>query len=161
LTVTLTGANKGLGYETVRRLVERGHTVYPGAHNAERGEAAASELGAQFVQLDVTDDSSVEAAIGVIAKRRSFGRRRTRTTAQGSESSDPQAPGSNPEGRHPFGIHWPGCTPTLDQRVTLPSSGASIRPKNRETAPTMPWLGILSWEQAGKGRCVAQFRTVG
>ena len=69
MTVTvITGANKGLGYETARQLIERGHTVYLGARNAERGEAAASELGGQFVQLDVTDDSSVEAAMGVIAK---------------------------------------------------------------------------------------------
>ena len=69
MTVTLiTGANKGLGYETARQLIERGHTVYLGARNVERGEAAASELGGQFVQLDVTDDSSVETALGVIAE---------------------------------------------------------------------------------------------
>ncbi len=70
MTVTvITGANKGLGYETVRQLIERGHTVYLGARNAERGEVAASELGGYFVQLDVTDDSSVEAAMGVVAKK--------------------------------------------------------------------------------------------
>jgi NAD(P)-dependent dehydrogenase (short-subunit alcohol dehydrogenase family) len=70
MTVTfVTGANKGLGYETARRLIERGHTVYIGARSVERGEAAATELGGQFVQLDVTDDASVEAALGVIAER--------------------------------------------------------------------------------------------
>jgi NAD(P)-dependent dehydrogenase (short-subunit alcohol dehydrogenase family) len=70
MTVTLiTGANKGLGYETARRLLAHGHTVYVGARNADLGEAAASELGSQFVQLDVTDDASVEAALGVIAER--------------------------------------------------------------------------------------------
>jgi NAD(P)-dependent dehydrogenase (short-subunit alcohol dehydrogenase family) len=70
MTVTLiTGANKGLGYETARQLIERGHTVYLGARNVERGQAAASELGGRFVQLDVTDDSSVEAALGVVAER--------------------------------------------------------------------------------------------
>ena len=70
MTVTLiTGANKGLGYETARQLIERGHTAYLGARNAERGEAAASALGGRFVQLDVTEDSSVEAALGVIAER--------------------------------------------------------------------------------------------
>jgi NAD(P)-dependent dehydrogenase (short-subunit alcohol dehydrogenase family) len=70
MTVTLiTGANKGLGYETARRLIDRGHTVYLGARNAERGEAAALSLGGRFVLLDVTDDSSVEAALGIVAER--------------------------------------------------------------------------------------------
>ena len=39
MTVTLiTGANKGLGYETARRLIDLGHTVYIGARigNVER-----------------------------------------------------------------------------------------------------------------------------
>jgi NAD(P)-dependent dehydrogenase (short-subunit alcohol dehydrogenase family) len=65
----ITGANKGLGYETARQLITRGHTVYLGARSVEHGEAAASELGGQFVQLDVTDYSSVETALGVIAER--------------------------------------------------------------------------------------------
>jgi NAD(P)-dependent dehydrogenase (short-subunit alcohol dehydrogenase family) len=70
MTVTLvTGANKGLGYETARQLIERGHTVYIGARSVERGEAAATELGGQFVQLEVTDDASVETALGAIASR--------------------------------------------------------------------------------------------
>jgi NAD(P)-dependent dehydrogenase (short-subunit alcohol dehydrogenase family) len=70
MTVTLiTGANKGLGHETARRLIELGHTVYIGARSIERGEAAATELGARFVQLDVTDDASVETALGVIGER--------------------------------------------------------------------------------------------
>ncbi|WP_134738505.1 SDR family NAD(P)-dependent oxidoreductase [Nocardioides sp. 503] len=67
MTVTLiTGANKGIGYETARELVELGHTVYVGARSAERGERAAGELGARFVQLDVTDDDSVRTALATI-----------------------------------------------------------------------------------------------
>jgi NAD(P)-dependent dehydrogenase (short-subunit alcohol dehydrogenase family) len=70
MTVTLvTGANKGLGYETARQLIELGHTVYLGARSVERGEAAAAELSGQFVQLEVTDDASVKTALGVIASR--------------------------------------------------------------------------------------------
>ena len=70
MTVTLvTGANKGLGYETARQLLERGHTVYIGARSVERGEAAATDLGARFVQLDVTDDASVTSALDAIAGR--------------------------------------------------------------------------------------------
>jgi NAD(P)-dependent dehydrogenase (short-subunit alcohol dehydrogenase family) len=70
MTVTLvTGANKGLGFETARQLIGRGHTVYIGARQVDLGESAATELGAQFVQLDVTDDASVAAALGVVASR--------------------------------------------------------------------------------------------
>ena len=68
-TTLITGANKGLGYEAARQLMELGHTVYIGARSIERGEAAASKLGAQFVQLDVTDDASVAAAMKTIDKR--------------------------------------------------------------------------------------------
>jgi NAD(P)-dependent dehydrogenase (short-subunit alcohol dehydrogenase family) len=70
MTVTLiTGANKGLGQETARRLVKEGHTVYIGARNTERGQAAADEIGARFVQLDVTDDASVASAVQAIEQR--------------------------------------------------------------------------------------------
>jgi NAD(P)-dependent dehydrogenase (short-subunit alcohol dehydrogenase family) len=67
MTLTLiTGANRGIGYETARQLIEAGHTVYIGARDAERGQKAAAELGARYVQLDVTDDASVAAAMTTI-----------------------------------------------------------------------------------------------
>ncbi|MFJ2236552.1 SDR family NAD(P)-dependent oxidoreductase [Streptomyces sp. NPDC087859] len=65
-TTLITGANKGLGLEAARQLVAAGHTVYIGARNAERGRHAAARLGARFVQLDVTDDASVQAAVKTI-----------------------------------------------------------------------------------------------
>lgn len=58
----ITGANKGLGYKTARRLAELGQTVIIGARDQERGQAAADALGARFVTIDVTDDSSVRRA---------------------------------------------------------------------------------------------------
>jgi NADP-dependent 3-hydroxy acid dehydrogenase YdfG len=39
-------------------LIELGHKVYIGARNEERGQKAADELGAKFVLLDVTKDTS-------------------------------------------------------------------------------------------------------
>jgi NAD(P)-dependent dehydrogenase (short-subunit alcohol dehydrogenase family) len=67
MTATLiTGANKGLGFETARRLVAAGHTVYLGSRDAERGRRAAERLGARAVRIDVTDEASVRAAAEAI-----------------------------------------------------------------------------------------------
>ena len=67
MTVTLiTGANKGIGFETAKQLRTLGHTVYVGARDVERGERAAAALGARFVQLDVTDDASAASALAAI-----------------------------------------------------------------------------------------------
>jgi NAD(P)-dependent dehydrogenase (short-subunit alcohol dehydrogenase family) len=67
MTVTLiTGANKGIGFETAKQLRELGHVVYIGARDVERGEKAAAVLDARFVQLDVTDDASVSSALATI-----------------------------------------------------------------------------------------------
>lgn len=67
MTVTLiTGANKGIGFATARQLTDLGHTVYIGARDAERGARAAESIGARSVQLDVTDDDSVRAALATI-----------------------------------------------------------------------------------------------
>ena len=63
MTITLiTGANKGLGYETSRRLIGLGYTVLVGARSRQRGEAAARELGGTFVEIDPTDQDSVDVA---------------------------------------------------------------------------------------------------
>lgn len=67
-TTLITGANKGLGKETARILLDAGHTVWIGARDEVRGRAAADELGARFVQLDVTDDASVATAFATIAQ---------------------------------------------------------------------------------------------
>src|SRR3954468_1097082 len=66
-TTLITGANKGLGRETARRLVADGHDVWMGARDPARGQAAADELGARFVVIDVTDDESVAAAAERVA----------------------------------------------------------------------------------------------
>ncbi|MFI8169933.1 SDR family NAD(P)-dependent oxidoreductase [Streptomyces sp. NPDC085931] len=68
MTITfITGANKGLGRETARRLIEHGHTVLIGARNREQGEEAAATLGARYVPIDVTDQASVAAAAANVA----------------------------------------------------------------------------------------------
>jgi len=61
-TPLITGANKSLGLETARRLIDAGHTVYAGMRDLATGDAARA-LGALPVQLDVTDQASVDSAV--------------------------------------------------------------------------------------------------
>jgi NAD(P)-dependent dehydrogenase (short-subunit alcohol dehydrogenase family) len=66
-TILITGANKGLGRETARRLLADGHDVWAAARDPGRGLATAEELGARHLVLDVADDDSVEAAALAVA----------------------------------------------------------------------------------------------
>jgi NAD(P)-dependent dehydrogenase (short-subunit alcohol dehydrogenase family) len=94
MTITLiTGANKGLGRETARRLIEAGHTVYLGARDAKRGAAAARELGAQALLIDVTDEDSVAAAAARLEEE--HGHLDVLVNNAGSPSP-PTRPGSSP-----------------------------------------------------------------
>ena len=60
----VTGANQGVGLQVAKELVANGVTVLVGARNFERGEAAAREIGAGAIalQLDVTDRVSIADA---------------------------------------------------------------------------------------------------
>lgn len=68
----VTGANKGIGYETARQLGALGYRVWLGARDGARGEASAQALrdlghDVRFVQIAVEDDASVQAAAQSIA----------------------------------------------------------------------------------------------
>lgn len=70
----ITGANQGVGFQVAKELVANGLTVLVGSRSFERGEAAAKEIGAGAIalQLDVTDRASIAAAAEHI--RSEFGR---------------------------------------------------------------------------------------
>jgi NAD(P)-dependent dehydrogenase (short-subunit alcohol dehydrogenase family) len=70
----VTGANKGIGKEIARQLSARGVLVLMTARNRERGEFAAAELRAQnqpveFIEMDVTSQSSVDRAAAEVERR--------------------------------------------------------------------------------------------
>ena len=64
----VTGANKGIGLETARQLAAKGITVFLGARDLARGEAAAKTIAGDVraVQLDVTDAASIAAAVATV-----------------------------------------------------------------------------------------------
>lgn len=68
----VTGGNSLLGKAIARAFVDAGASVAIAARDAERGEAAAGELGALYVQTDLAEDASIEACIAATLER--FGR---------------------------------------------------------------------------------------
>ncbi|PSK93522.1 SDR family oxidoreductase [Taibaiella chishuiensis] len=74
-TALITGANKGIGFETAKILARQGFFVYLGCRNAENGQDAVARLQAEdigsvaAIPLDVTDQASVDAARRMIAEK--------------------------------------------------------------------------------------------
>lgn len=62
-TALVTGGNRGIGLAIAKGLVEQGLDVVIGARNADEGAKRAREIGARFVQLDVSDTSGMDAAL--------------------------------------------------------------------------------------------------
>jgi NAD(P)-dependent dehydrogenase (short-subunit alcohol dehydrogenase family) len=63
----VTGANKGIGFETAMRLASQGVTVLLGARDEQRGKEAAAKLqteglDVQFLLLDINDQTTHKAA---------------------------------------------------------------------------------------------------
>ena len=70
----VTGANKGIGRAIAAQLAKTGMTVLLGARNAAAGEEAAAQLrkenlDVQFLQLDLVQPATIEAAAASIASR--------------------------------------------------------------------------------------------
>lgn len=71
-TALITGANKGLGFETSKALAQKDIKVVMGARNKTRGKAAAEQLQNEgldvvYIPLDIADPGSIKNAVAAIA----------------------------------------------------------------------------------------------
>lgn len=73
--VLITGANKSIGFEAARQLLQKGYHVYLGSRNLKNGNEAVDKLKAEgltnveAIQLDVSDSNSVNNARIEIGKK--------------------------------------------------------------------------------------------
>ena len=73
--VLITGANKSIGYETARQLLQKGYYIYLGSRDLKNGEEAMEKLKAdglhevEAIQIDVSNDASVKAARVELGKK--------------------------------------------------------------------------------------------
>src|ERR1700761_8295593 len=69
----ITGANKGIGFETARQLGKQGITVLLGSRDAARGEEAAKKLSGEgldvrAIKIDVVNSDDIKAVAARIEK---------------------------------------------------------------------------------------------
>jgi NAD(P)-dependent dehydrogenase (short-subunit alcohol dehydrogenase family) len=71
----ITGANKGIGFETAKQLLQKRFYVYLGSRNLEHGTKAVEKLKAEnlanveVIEIDVTDSDSIKNARIEIGKK--------------------------------------------------------------------------------------------
>jgi len=77
-TALITGANKGIGFESAKQLLESGYFVFIGSRNIDNGESAVQQLkeagfkNTKAIRLDVADISSIEMQEKRSERRRIF-----------------------------------------------------------------------------------------
>ncbi|KIC46423.1 20-beta-hydroxysteroid dehydrogenase [Ruegeria sp. ANG-S4] len=59
----ITGANRGIGLAIARGLSDKGCDVLLGSRDLAAGERVASEIGAQAIELDVSNPASIQRAV--------------------------------------------------------------------------------------------------
>ncbi|MGY3052958.1 NAD(P)-dependent dehydrogenase (short-subunit alcohol dehydrogenase family) [Pedobacter sp. UYEF25] len=73
--VLITGANKSIGFETAKQLLQKGYYVYLGSRSVEKGKEAVKRLvdagltNVETIKIDVTDAESVRDARAMVGEK--------------------------------------------------------------------------------------------
>src|ERR1043165_9860337 len=70
-TALITGANRGIGFQTAKELAGHGFRVFVGARDSDAGARAAAAISAnaEAIAIDVSDSTSIQAAAASFAKK--------------------------------------------------------------------------------------------
>ncbi|MCK8494666.1 SDR family oxidoreductase [Spirosoma sp. RP8] len=74
-TVLITGANKSIGFETARQLLQNGYYVYLGSRDPQKGQQAVDQLKSEGLKsvepitIDVDNPDSIKAARETLGSR--------------------------------------------------------------------------------------------
>lgn len=74
-TVLITGANKSIGFETARQLLQQGYYVYLGCRDKQKGQQAVSQLQSEGlsqiepIEIDVDHIDSIKVAREVLGQK--------------------------------------------------------------------------------------------
>lgn len=123
----VTGAGQGLGLAIARALQAAGAHVVVTELNEETGQAAAEELGTEFLQLDVTDSSSVREMVEAVRER--HGRLDVMVNSAGIAAHVPAEEMSDEEWRSMISVNLDGvfwCCREAGKMMLEQGSGAIV-----------------------------------
>ncbi|MET3601728.1 SDR family oxidoreductase [Martelella mangrovi] len=151
----VTGANKGIGYETARQLGHEGCVVLLGSRDPARGEDAAArmsseDIDARAVTLDVTDRATLETAARYIQE--TFGRLDilVNNAGIGAASDGPVSSADLMEVRRVFEANFFGALEVTQSMLSLLKNAPSARIVNVSSGlGSLVRNGDPEWEFAG------------
>lgn len=146
-TALITGANKSIGFETARQLLQQGYYVYLGSRDIQKGQQAVSQLRSEGlrqvepIEIDVNNIDSIKAARETLGHKTSVLAYNLRETPFKVNAVDPGYTATD------FNHHsGPGAVPDAAARVVK----AAMLDKNGPTGQSFsddnePDTGISPW----------------